>query len=176
MSDNFDEIDDILNEVDAELGESVNEKVEAPVTEFHHDDSEKNFNEEELQDIMAEIETLEKDFEGEEVVAKSPEKIVAETTNVLSLDKKQTTKSKMNDSAPEISFEAHGQMKLNLGFKIGEESAKLIINPENGLVITLSGVELCINDKDGCKVTMENGVKFTIPLTSSSADSKKKSA
>ena len=79
-------------------------------------------------------------------------------------------------SNSEISFEAIGQMNLNLGFKIGDESAQLSIDPNKGLVVSMNGVQLCINQEEGCVVTMENGVKFTIPLTSSDSTLKKKSA
>lgn len=208
MSDIFDEVDDILSEVDADLsgGES------APVESEESLDGEKNFNEAELQDIMAEIESLEKEFEAETetevepVVEMKAEPVVepviksdlqseidrelemsimereeqvkavpakaAPVPKVLIMEKKPT--SPMPNS--EISFEAHGSMNLNLGFKIGEENAKLIIDPVNGLVVSMSGVELCINQEHGCVVTMENGVKFTIPLTSEASSLKKKSA
>jgi hypothetical protein len=95
------------------------------------------------------------------------EEVPMEVPKVLSFEKKST---------PEISFEAQGQMSLNLGFKIGDESAKLTIDPVKGLIVVMSGVELCINEIDGCKVTMDSGVKFVIPLTTADSANKKKSA
>lgn len=196
MSDIFDEVDDILNEVSDEMAAEVTD-----VT-----DVEKNFNESELQDIMAEIESLEKEFDTEEVVAvaepivtpvrktelqneidrelemsfvEKEEAEIESATKVLTFDKKNTATTSTDISgakSSEISFEAHGQMNLNLGFKIGDENAKLTIDPVKGLVVTMSGVKLCINQEDGCIVTMENGVKFTIPLTSAESNLKKKSA
>ncbi|MGZ3808700.1 MAG: hypothetical protein ACXVCE_11485, partial [Bacteriovorax sp.] len=181
-------------------------------------------NESELQDIMAEIENLEKEFEGEPVMEAEPivvpvkktslqediereiemsmevstekknemNKTVQTEPSVLSFDKKPVEKktidkktidkiasTKLNpepEQSSEISFEAHGQMNLNLGFKIGEESAKLCIDPVKGLVLTMNGVELCINQEVGCIVTMDSGVHFTIPLTSSKTALKKKTA
>jgi hypothetical protein len=196
MSDIFDEVDDILNEVDTETSE-----IEASGL------AEKNFNESELQDIMAEIESLEKEFETEDVkvspvmsvkvakqtelqdeidreletsMAARDEKATIEATpKILSFEKKSPmayTPTSTACSSSEISFAAHGQMNLNLDFKVGEETARLSIDPVKGLVVTMSGVELCINHEDGCKVTMESGVKFTIPLTSSESALKKKSA
>ncbi|MDD4972824.1 MAG: hypothetical protein PHY93_00655 [Bacteriovorax sp.] len=192
MSDIFDEVDDILSEVDSDTSGGE-------VSDF----AEKNFNESELQDIMAEIENLEKEFETDAVhevkqtdlqneidqelemslkardEERAPAPIPTPTPEVLSFEKKSPSSyiptSAINSSS-EISFEAHGQMNLNLGFKIGEESARLTIDPVKGLVVTMSGVELCINQEDGCKVTMDSGVKFTIPLTSSESALKKKSA
>jgi len=67
-------------------------------------------------------------------------------------------------------------MSLNLGFKVGAENAMLVIDPVKGLSVTMSGVELVLNHEEGCKVTMANGVKFTIPLTSPESSLKKKSA
>lgn len=219
MSDIFDEVDKILDE--AGLG----------TEEVTTAESESNFNESELQDIMNEIESLEKDFDpaptpvttsapaadlyvtpaaktslqeeiereiamSMEVSSEVKEDIVVPVTNetpitetvtepkVLSFEKKSaststpvsTTPATYSKSSSEISFEACGSMNLNLGFKVGEETAKLSIDPVKGLVVTMNGVELCINQEEGCKVTMENGVKFTIPLTTSESASKKKSA
>ncbi len=229
MSDIFDEVDEILKDVDLGTDDAAALDVES------------NFNEAELQDIMAEIENLEKEFEMSpaeasaeaadvvpaEIINEMPDEViateisaqeeieqpahveeapvekklnlqdeidrelelslemnqlppVAPSAEVFSFEKKApvvppspSSSGKMNS---EISFEAIGQMNLNLGFKIGDESARLSIDPLLGLVITMNGVELCINQEEGCKVTMENGVKFTIPLTSSDSALKKKSA
>lgn len=212
MSDIFDEVNDLLAEVDATMEE-------VPEAEA----SESNFNESELQDIMAEIESLEKDSDvvalaEEEMIVEPPktslqdkierelemslqsgevlveeaqpsivsqiietpsavkeveEVVTAPTPTVLAFEKKSTpTPAKSS----EISFEATGSMNLNLGFKIGQETANLSIDPVKGMIVTMNGVELCINQENGCTVTMENGVKFTIPLTSTEAASKKKSA
>lgn len=210
MSDIFDEVDEILNEIDGEFDASEMTEAE-DYPEAMEDD--KSFNESELMDIMAEIEGLEQDFvAAEEVVAvakpmvavvaktelqneidrelemsfveKEEEELAQATPAVLTFEKKTTAQPTQAVAAAvatpaassEISFEAHGQMNLNLGFKIGEESAKLTIDPVRGMVVTMSGVELRINQEDGCIVTMENGVKFTIPLTSSESNLKKKSA
>jgi hypothetical protein len=78
--------------------------------------------------------------------------------------------------ASEISFSANGQMNLNLSFKVGNETATLTVEPGLGIFISMKGVELCLSEVDGCKVTMENGVNFTIPLTTGVTASKKKAA
>jgi hypothetical protein len=207
MSDIFDEVDEILADVDVNADDSVIAEADS------------NFNESELQDIMAEIESLEKEFEGEsvETMEATAEPIVVpvkktalqeeiereiemsmevsdekkvdmvmdiadepivtpvapvQEPKVLAFEKKSTP----SVSGSEISFEATGSMTLNLGFKVGNESAKLTIDPVKGLLVTMNGVELCISSEEGCKVTMENGVKFTIPLTSAESTSKKKTA
>lgn len=204
MADIFDEVDDILADVDASVDQ-------APGSEA----SDSNFNESELQDIMAEIESLEKDFEAEPAEEEAVIEVEAKKTNLqeeiereleMSLQSGEVTKEEVQASvvtqtvaetptptptvlafekksqpvpstvAPEISFEATGAMNLNLGFKIGEETAKLSIDPVKGMMVTMNGVELCINQEIGCTVTMENGVTFTIPLTSTNSTTKKKSA
>lgn len=206
MTDIFDEVDEILGDVDSVVEEPT--AVEA----------DSNFNESELQDIMAEIESLEKDFESEPVIASAEtpvkktqlqeeierefamsqevseevkEELIAqvetemetetfdEEPKILSFEKKAepivTPVAPMAKSS-EISFAAQGQMNLNLSFKVGEETATLSVDPVLGLVVTMKGVELCISEGEGCKVTMENGVNFTIPLTTAHSTSKKKAA
>ncbi len=207
MSDIFDEVNDLLADVDASMDEVPSAEV-----------SESNFNESELQDIMAEIESLEKDFEtapaeeeaiveiaktslqdeierelemslksGEVSAEEAQASIVSEVVaapiaapsapTVLAFEKKSTPAPISTASkSSEISFEATGSMNLNLGFKIGDETAKLSIDPLKGMTVTMNGVELCINQESGCTVTMENGVTFTIPLTSTDSATKKKAA
>lgn len=213
MTDIFDEVDEILGDVDT----TVEETVAQAATE------DSNFNETELQDIMAEIENLEKEFETEpmaaapvtpvkktqlqeeierelamsqevseevkeelvsDVSASSTDMIEEETdTKILSFDKKAepivtpvAPAASYSGKSSEISFAANGQMNLNLSFKVGEETATLTVDPVLGLVVTMKGVELCISEHEGCKVTMENGVNFTIPLTTTHSTSKKKTA
>lgn len=168
MDDNiFDEADEILSQ-DSSI-----------------EDDEKSFNESELQDIMSEIEDLEKEFEIDSTMTLQ-EKIDAElesavetaepVAEILAFEKvapKIATKTS-GSTGSEVSFAAHGQMKLNLDFKIGEETATLTIDPVKGLMVVMSGVELCINEVTGCTVTMDNGMNFTIPLSSSDLSLKKK--
>lgn len=170
--------DNIFDDVDAILSEDMTEE-------------DKNFNESELQDIMSEIEDLEKEFVAEEAPGMSlQEKIDAELAaemadivedvkvksevvpevKPLAFDKPVTT------AKSEVAFSAQGTMALSLDFKVGSESAKLWIDPVKGLMVTVSGVELCINEDSGCTVSMENGMKFTIPLSSPEKSLKKKAA
>jgi hypothetical protein len=217
MADIFDEVDEILGEMDSSTETSAEAK-----------SVDQSFNDSELQEIMSEIENLEKEFdenettlsgstvvdhvqseldedeysgssssaemvdEFEDYSSSTMESTPVEEAKVISIAKTpvapvstytapvapaaapvmNTTSSK----APEISFEASGQMNLNLGFKIGQETAKLTVDPVKGLCITMNGVELVISETEGCQVTMESGVRFTIPLTSQASASKKKSA
>lgn len=187
---------DIFDDVDAMLAEEGLEE-------------DTNFNESELQDIMSEIEDLEKEFTQEEKPMSLQDKIeaelameiemgtfeeaevstpaavveetvvVAETTPVVEESTAQVLSFEKTTTAPTgsgVSFQAQGTMALNLDFKVGEESAKLVIDPVKGLTVTVSGVELCISEDSGCTVSMENGMKFTIPLSTSNISHKKKAA
>jgi len=178
MGDNiFDDVDDILN------------------GEFSEED--KSFNESELQDIMSEIEDLEKEFVNDEAPAMSlQDKIEAELkeANVVVTESPKekesapltSTKSqvlpfekvvaKKSDSTlkNEVAVEARGSMCLNLDFKVGEETAKLSIDPSKGLTVNVSGVEISIDEHSGCTVTMDNGMTFTIPLSNAQKSPKKK--
>ncbi len=184
MGDNiFDDVDDILN------------------GEFSEED--KSFNESELQDIMSEIEDLEKEFVTDEAPTMSlQEKIEAELMNASVEETNEDSESKTTvvktiattalkkdpelqvlpfgksstklPSKNEVAFEARGPMSLNLDFKVGDETAKLCIDPVKGLTVTVAGVELCIDDQTGCTVTMDNGMKFTIPLSNEMKSPKKK--
>lgn len=213
MADIFDEVDEILGEMDSSAETSTETK-----------SVDQSFNDSELQEIMSEIENLEKEFDENETSLAGPtvvdhvqseidedqfskmsssDDIVdefedyvsapVEEAKVISIAKTSvapvstytapvvptpnpTPMPTSSSKAPEISFEACGQMNLNLGFKIGQETAKLTVDPIKGLCITMNGVELVISETEGCKVTMESGVKFTIPLTSEASASKKKSA
>ncbi len=184
MDDIFDEVDSILSEGDSSDEEAT------------------NFNESELHDIMSEIDDLEKEFEAEDLPMSLQEKIDAELAmeleehqaieeeeeedqdeafvhakaKVMTFEKTLPKNSSTVESKSEVNFQAQGQMSLNLDFKIGRETAKLVIDPIKGMIITLSGVELCISEDSGCTVEMDNGTKFTIPLSSQTNSLKKKSA
>lgn len=207
MTDIFDEVDEILGDVDSVVEDPTAGEIES------------NFNESELQDIMAEIESLEKDFESEPVLASAEtpvgktqlqeeierelamshevseeikEELITPTADtetfgepkILSFEKKAgpivtpvaPVATHTSTKSSEISFAAQGQMNLNLSFKVGEETATLTVDPVLGLTVIMKGVELCISEGEGCKVTMENGVNFTIPLTTAHSTSKKKAA
>lgn len=170
--------DSIFDEADEILGEDSST------------DEEKSFNESELQDIMSEIEDLEKEFEADTTMSLQEqidaelesvtEEVATEVVStepvaqVLSFEKATPKTTTTKSSGGEVSFAAHGQMKLNLDFKIGEDTATLSIDPVKGLVVMMTGVELCINEVTGCTVTMDNGMNFTIPLSAQDKSLKKK--
>jgi len=186
-----------------------------------------SFNDSELEDIMAEIESLESDFESEELKS-SPEVLAFDSSKAHKTDLQKQIESEIekeidmhanvaeveaveepaaftdeelaeiesstdhiemaktppvaafvpreSKAKSEMSFEATGSMNVVLKFKIGAEVAELFIDQDRGLIVNMNGVELCLSENAGCTVTMENGINFNIPLTTSQSGPKKKAA
>lgn len=157
----------LQEKIDAELAIEVEEAAEASTV----------VEAESIVEPIAETEpVLEPIVETEPVV-----EVVGPKAQVLDFEKVApvavvTPTTTSTNTSSGVSFAAHGQMSLNLDFMVGQETAKLTIDPVKGLVVTLSGVELCISEDSGCTVSMENGMKFTIPLATPVNSLKKKSA
>lgn len=221
MSDIFDDVEKMV---------AAERNSEDTATSEQSASDSQSFNDSELEDIMAEIESLESDFSETEIESelKSPEvlafdsskanktdlqkqiedeinneivesasafqeteepaaftdeelaeiedstdEVAMETNTVLPFETKKSTSNKPKS---EMSFEATGSMNVVLKFKVGSETAELFIDQDHGLIVNMNGVELCLSEDAGCTVTMENGINFNIPLTSSQSSSKKKSA
>jgi hypothetical protein len=178
LHDIMSEIEDLEKEFEAEvtpmtLQEQIDAELEVEVEETVTASSS---SETVVEEVEAEVEA-EANFVAEvEEIEKSEtpvEEVVEAKAQVLAFEKVTPMTTSPTSG---VSFAAHGQMSLNLDFMVGQETAKLTIDPEKGLIVTLSGVELCINEDSGCTVSMENGTKFTIPLTSHVNSLKKKSA
>jgi hypothetical protein len=200
MDDIFDDVDSILDEGAASDEETANfNEAELHDIMSEIEDLEKEFEAEETPMSLQEKIDAELAMELEELnavevvevdavaVAMEEMKEIQSNAQVLAFEKvtpvvapmvatSTHTVSTPASSSSGVSFQAQGQMSLNLDFMVGQESAKLVIDPVKGLVVTLSGVELCINEDSGCTVSMDNGMKFTIPLSSQVNSLKKKSA
>lgn len=188
MADNIlDDVDDILGAESVEEEKSFNEsELQDIMSEI--EDLEKEFDEVEdevspmsLQEkIDAELDAELEGIAHAEIVTEvevEEEVVAAPVAQVLSFEKAvKPAPVQSSGSKSEVAFTAQGQMTLNLDFMVGSETAKLSIDPVKGLMVTLSGVELCISEDSGCTISMENGMKFTIPLASQSVSTKKKSA
>lgn len=178
------------------------------------DNQEQSFNDAELQDIMNEIESLEREFveEESEAVAEAPveaepvetpvneapveevetqpvseETPIAETEeesaaelvseveddqyedNVVSMDQRRESPVEAATSGQPgtMQFSANGEMDLNLNFPLGDSQAQLTIK-DGKLLVTMAGVELNLSE-DGCEVSMEGGVKFSVPVSATAA-------
>lgn len=178
--------------------------------------SDGSFNENELQDIMNEIENLEKDFveeqssepEVEEVKAESTESnnsdadelqstIDAEiaelnaitevaqpedseeieaTDNVMSILQDAEATSSPTYSGSPVELTCNGDMDFNMNFSLGENTANVKVNKDNGLSVELDGVSLTMNEITGCTITLPGGIKFTVPLTSENTSANKKAS
>ena len=212
-----------------------------------------SFNEEELQDIMNEIESLEKDFSGDSSIdseeasqSKESEEVEKPEVGDLDLGHSDDSSSTENDlqstidaeiaelnaiqdiggpedesteqvdqnQTPEghsgecnlqadesenvvnisdeqpgpsaalegahagapVDFSCQGEMNLNMKFSVGEKQAHLIIDKNKGLTVQLDGVQLNMNDSEGCIISLPGGVKFVVPLTSNEASATKKAS
>lgn len=103
-----------------------------------------------------------------------------EESNVFAISAPTTSRKATLAQAPVatgsgVEFAASGSMNLNINFNIAGQTANLII--DNGsLKVTLNGVELTIDEANGCCVTMAQGVQFSVPLNLEANANKKKSA
>ena len=134
---------------------------------------EQGFNDAELQDIMSEIENLEREYDEEkpsaEVEASPVEEHIEEVVEAFS--EKEEHEEKVIDikskSTPAgehpVEFQASGQMNFSMNFEVGGQTAHLEIT-EQGLVVSLDGMNLSIDETDGCTVDMDGGVKFSVPM------------
>ena len=151
------------------------------------------FNDAELEDIMNEIENLEKEFSDDEPVAKKkaidpieeemlaaaghaedsedevieveeaqvvnirPEmpKVVKNTPTVKPKPVEVSSKNQMTVPT-RMNFSVSGEMSMELNFEIGEQNIQLLVDPVDGLVIS-----------------MGSGAKFCLPLNGKSAPAKK---
>lgn len=171
LHDIMSEIEDLEKEFEAEVVPmTLQEKIDAELA-MELDDAGS------VTSVMAEVETEVEAFAEPEV------EVVETKAQVLAFEKAAPVAvvtpapvTTSTNTSSGVSFAAHGQMSLNLDFMVGQETAKLTIDPVKGLIVTLSGVELCISEDSGCTVSMENGMKFTIPLATSANSLKKKSA
>jgi hypothetical protein len=156
-----------------------------------------SFNDDELQDIMNEIEDLEKEFGGdstseEEMVISKPKKtelqdkidqeleavanaMIPEADdspeeNVVAMENSTlaATPSPTSENGAHMDFSGSGQMNFNLDFNIGEHTAHLKVDGSNGFVVEMSGVYIHINEEHGCTVEMSGGVKFNVPFPAGS--------
>lgn len=115
----------------------------------------KNFNDDELSDIMKEIEALEEDFTEVEAKEASPvleelaqmdEEVsipMAEKTNIVSLESKPRSVSPHSTS---MNFKVQGNLTLELTFDIGGKTVALEVT------------------ESGLNIEMDGGMKFTVPL------------
>jgi hypothetical protein len=145
---------------------------------------EANFNDSELQDIMAEIESLEEDFSSEEseaqasiepveVAEHAPEEEVfteSEDTaesfsgpvpHVEESNVSEITSSHKSSSESPMEFHGSGVLDFNMSFPVGDQKANVFV--EDGQVkVVLGEVSFSISE-EGCVATMAGGVQFSVP-------------
>ncbi|PIK16578.1 hypothetical protein [Halobacteriovorax sp. JY17] len=124
---------------------------------------------------LEEFEDSEDDMMADELINEMEDDVVAEIAdNVVTLPTSERKVSTADGAA--MDFSAEGTMNFNLNFKIGTEAATLKVDGEQGLCVEMGGVLIEITSEHGCTVTMDGGVNFNIPLTTSGNAAKKKAA
>ena len=101
---------------------------------------------ENLQNIMNEIDDLEKEFNKE--AKKSQKDGVSQNSSLRAI--------------PALSGE---NVSFSMSFKMGERNATLNVNGEKGLQLQVDGLKFNI-EKDGVKFEMDGGAEFTMPWKS----------
>jgi hypothetical protein len=147
---------------------------------------EQGFNDAELQDIMSEIENLEREYEDETPMSKEAEAEVVvqeqdsvetaegsisqiEEDNVVSF--KPAAKTHTSTEGHQVDFQGSGQMDFSMNFEVAGQTAHLEVT-ESGLVVSLDGMHLSVNEEEGCTVQMDGGVKFSVPMKTKAKSSK----
>ncbi len=124
---------------------------------------------------LEESEDSEDDMMADELINEMEDDVVAEVAdNVVTLPTNERKVSTAEGAA--MDFSAEGTMNFNLNFKIGTEAATLKVDGDQGLCVEMGGVLIEITSEHGCTVTMDGGVNFNIPLTTSGNAAKKKAA
>ncbi len=120
------------------------------------------------EDSFEELDQAEAEMEAESAHESEAE---AQSNNVVSMTPKSTPAPSAHASAP-MSFSAEGSMNLNLEFTLGDAIASLHVHGQEGVTFEMEGVTLTLHPEHGAQVTMANGVKFTVPLSSPNAAKK----
>lgn len=150
----------LQDEIDQELAASP--EVSEESTEPQEDSIE--------EDSFEELDQAEAEMEAESAHESEPE---VEDNNVVSMTPKSVPAPapSTHTSAP-MSFSAEGSMNLNLEFTLGDAIASLHVHGQEGVTFEMEGVTLTLHPEHGAQVTMANGVKFTVPLSSPNAAKK----
>ena len=131
----------------------------------------------EVESMATEMSDDQDDAMADELISEVEDEVVAEAEpvdNVVSLPKVEKKIASSNGAA--MDFSAAGTMDFNLNFNIGTEAATLKVDGDKGLCVEMGGVVIEITSEHGCTVTMDGGVNFNIPLTTSGNAAKKKAA
>ncbi len=152
---------------------------------------EANFNDSELQDIMAEIESLEQDFSSDEpeVEQEMTAEVEVEDDFSSELDDEVVAEESFEEGpedAPEseifaeeecsvseitpisksssqspMEFHGAGVLDFNMTFPVGDQKANVKV--EDGQVKVIVGEVSFSISEDGCFVEMAGGVQFSVP-------------
>ena len=149
-------------------------------------DNDQGFNENELQDIMNEIESLEKEFTEESEVVEEIQAEAEEVTSdesafdqdemqsivdeVEALEQASSAPQKVlpmksSSAGSDMCFSGSGSLNFNMSFDLGSTPVEFSIDKDSGMTISMEHVEFCITE-DSCVVKMLGGVTFNVPMSS----------
>ncbi len=150
---------DEIAEVEEQAGA---EQEVAQASDSEEEQAAESFEEESFEELdQAEREMEEEQCASDNVVSMTPKAAPAP----------KYTSSTSHSSAP-MSFSAEGSMNLNLEFTLGGSIASLHVQGDEGVTFQMEGVTLTLHPEHGAQVTMANGVKFSVPLSTPNAAKK----
>lgn len=144
IEEELDMTDSLIEDLDAELN-GISDS----------DDDAMQSIDEEIEEVLSEVENVQVEEETQSV----SEEIVENNITPIA-----TTPQVKNESS-----QASGSFSMT--FDIGGTPVKLDF--DGGLVMSVAGVQVNINEESGCSVELPGGIKFSVPLD---ADQKKKAA
>lgn len=121
------------------------------------------------------VDSIEDEVEAVEQTAQPTMEEAEEVSNVVAFEPKKTTTHTVTSGSSDMNVQLSGQMNMAMTFPVGDSQAEFTVNGGE-LSVQMNGMSISISENEGCTVTMENGVKFTIPLTTSATHSKKSAA
>tara|TARA_R110002049_G_scaffold216772_2_gene388232 strand:+ start:229 stop:738 length:510 start_codon:yes stop_codon:yes gene_type:complete len=158
------------------------------------------FNEDELQDIMNEFESLEQEYNDapeqvEETKSATPTETVEENVTEVEEEGELNIVDEVSEtveaepehdnvvpmsakkSAPKTEHTHHdatasSNVSMSMEFPIGDKVAQIGLNPEYGFSFNMDGVELTIDEENGCVMTLPGGMTFTFPVQNKSKHKK----
>ncbi len=130
----------------------------------------KSFNDDELQDIMNEIESLESSSESVDTPSQEPEAVMAqeEPAPQMLSEEEQEIEDSFNDEPAEPVQELHPQKVHHNEAPMSKTSMNFSVEGNTTLDLSfLAGDKTvhCVVTHDSFEVELEGGLKFTLPLT-----------
>lgn len=168
---NESELQDIMSEI-----ESLEQEVSS-----HPESSDEKTTDSPVEEAEASIEQELQELESEttEDVSsddKEERAIDFDESELEDLEKDNVVPLNRDREQPPMSLNATGEMNLNMNFQVGGAVATISVDDSTGVAIKLNGVHVTIHPEDGCKLKLDNGLEFSMPLDELTKNHQKKAA